>query len=541
MRLAYTLKHRYVASPMKLYKSFATVGGLTLLSRVFGFVRDILIAASLGTGWVADAFVVAFRFPNLFRRLFGEGAFNSAFVPIFAKKFEGEGQEAARTFAEEAMAGLLFILLILTIVAELAMPVLMYALAPGFDVEPEKFDLAVLLTRITMPYLLCMSLVALMSGALNSVGRFAESSSVSIVLNIVMTTATLIALWLGYKAGPEAGVIQALGVFAAGVLQLALLMWGMKRAGLSLRLRRPKWTDDLRRLWKLGIPGIVSGGVTQLNIAIGTMIATMQPGAVSQLYYADRLYELPLAIVGIAVGVVLLPDVARQLRAGNVDGVMDSQNRSLEFAMLLTIPAALALAIIPNEIVRVLFERGAFMAADTLATASVLSVFAVGLPAFVLIKVFSPAYFAREDTKTPMRYAAISLTANTIGSIVLFFVFRSMGWMPQLGIAVATTLGGWLNAYLLWTTLKARGMFIVDARLRRNLPLIALASVAMGIALYWASGTFATLLHSGRGVLVDMMALGLLVLFGMVVFAVMILGAGVMSPAQFKRFTRRRS
>lgn len=524
---------------MKLYKAFATVGGLTLLSRVFGFVRDILIAASLGTGWVADAFVVAFRFPNLFRRLFGEGAFNSAFVPIFAKKYEGEGKEAARTFAEEAMAGLLFVLVILTIIAELAMPFLMFALAPGFDAEPEKFDLAVLLTRITMPYLLCMSLVALMSGALNSVGRFAESSSVSIVLNVVMAVATIIALWLGYKAGAEAGIIQALAVFVAGILQLVLLMWGMKRAGLSLSLRWPKWTPDLSRLWQLGIPGIISGGVTQLNIAIGTMIATMQPGAVSQLYYADRLYELPLAIVGIAVGVVLLPDVARQLRAGNVDGVMDSQNRSLEFAMLLTIPAALALAIIPNEIVRVLFERGAFSAADTEATATVLAVFALGLPAFVLIKVFSPAYFAREDTKTPMRYAAISLTANTLGSIALFFLFRHNGWMPHLGIAIATALGGWLNAYLLWSTLNARGDFVSDARLRRNLPLIGLASIAMAAVLYFAARMFGQELHSGHGVLADALALSVLVLLGMAVFAAMILATGVMSPAQFKRFTRR--
>lgn len=524
---------------MKLYKSFATVGGLTLLSRVFGFVRDILIAASLGTGWVADAFVVAFRFPNLFRRLFGEGAFNSAFVPIFAKKFEGEGKEAARTFAEDAMAGLFFVLLIFTIIAELAMPFFMFALAPGFDAEPQKFDLAVLLTRITMPYLLCMSLVALMSGALNSVGRFAESSSVSIVLNVVMAVATLIALWLGYTAGAEAGIIQALAVFVAGILQLALLMWGMNRAGLTLRLRRPTWTDDLRRLWQLGIPGIISGGVTQLNIAIGTMIATMQPGAVSQLYYADRLYELPLAIVGIAVGVVLLPDVARQLRAGNTAGVMDSQNRSLEFAMLLTIPAALALAIIPNEIVRVLFERGAFSAADTHSTATVLAVFALGLPAFVLIKVFSPAYFAREDTKTPMRYAAISLTANTLGSIALFFIFRNLGWMPHLGIAIATSLGGWLNAYLLWSTLRTQGAFQADDRLRRNLPLIALASIAMGAALYWAAGAFAGQLHASHGILVNTAALAALVTFGMVVFGAMILATGVMSPTQFKRFTRR--
>ncbi len=525
---------------MKLYKSFATVGGLTLLSRVFGFVRDILIAATLGSGWVADAFVVAFRFPNLFRRLFGEGAFNSAFVPIFAKKVESEGQEAARTFAEEAMAGLFFVLLVLTIFAELAMPFLMYGLAPGFDAQPEKFDLAVLLTRITMPYLLCMCLVALMSGALNSVGRFAESSSVSIVLNVVMTVATLIALWLGYKAGPEAGIIQALAVFVAGVLQLALLMWGMKRAGMTLKLRWPKWTADLRRLVTLGVPGVISGGVTQINIAIGTIIASLEPGAVSQLYYADRLYELPLAIVGIAVGVVLLPDVSRQLRAGNTAGVMDSQNRSLEFAMLLTLPAALALALIPTEIVRVLFERGAFTANDTAKTSAVLAIFALGLPAFVLIKVFSPAYFAREDTATPMRYATISLTANTIGSIALFFLFRYLGWMPQLGIAIATTLGGWLNAGLLWATLKARGNFVADHRLIRNLPLIGVASLAMGVVLYFACIPLAPYLQAGRGFLVQASALAMLVGAGLAVFALAIIALGVMSPDQLRRFIRRR-
>ncbi|MGL4395062.1 MAG: murein biosynthesis integral membrane protein MurJ [Hyphomicrobium sp.] len=525
---------------MKLYKSFATVGGLTLVSRIFGFMRDILIAATLGTGWVADAFVVAFRFPNLFRRLFGEGAFNSAFVPIFAKKVEGEGMEAARSFAEEALAGLLFILLIVTIIAELAMPFLMYGLAPGFDATPEKFDLAVLLTRITMPYLLCMSLVALMSGALNSVGRFAESSSVSIVLNLTMMAATLVSLWIGYTAGREAGIVQAWGVFAAGLLQLALLMWGMKRAGLTLRMRWPRWTPDLRRLWQLGVPGIISGGVTQINIAIGTIIASMQAGAVSHLYYADRIYELPLAIVGIAVGVVLLPDVARHLRAGNSEAVMDSQNRSLEFAMMLTIPAAVAIATIPVEIVSVLFERGAFKAADTAATSAVLAMFALGLPAFVAIKVFSPAYFAREDTKTPMRYAAISLTANTLGSIVLFFLFRSWGLMPQLGIAIATSLGGWLNAWLLWRTLRQRGAFVADARLMRNLPLIAVASAAMAVALIVTAGWLAPQLAGSNGFAVKSAALGALVGVGLGVYGILILVFGVMSRGQFQRMINRR-
>ncbi|MET0406976.1 MAG: murein biosynthesis integral membrane protein MurJ [Hyphomicrobium sp.] len=523
---------------MKLYKSFATVGGLTLLSRVFGFMRDILIAATLGSGWVADAFVVAFRFPNLFRRLFGEGAFNSAFVPIFAKKLEGDGPEAARKFAEDAMAGLLFILLIVTIVSELAMPVLMYALAPGFDVVPQKFELSVLLTRITMPYLLCMSIVALMSGALNSIGRFAESASVSIVLNGVMMIATLISLWIGYKAEPEAGVIQAWGVFAAGFLQLALLMWGMHRAGMWLGLRRPRLTDDVRHLVRLGVPGVISGGVTQLNIAIGTVIASLQPGAVSHLYYADRVYELPLAIVGIAVGIVLLPDVARQLRSGNTAGVMDSQNRSLEFALLLTIPAALALAVIPTDIVRVLFERGAFGPQDTHVTASVLALFALGLPAFVMIKVFSPAYYAREDTKTPMRYAAISLTANTIGSIALFFLLRHLGMMPQLGIAIATALGGWLNAYLLWSTLRRRGDFVADGRIKRNLPLIIFASVAMVAALLATSHVLSPYYSHHSGFFIKASILAAEMGVGLAVFAILILATGVMSLGQLGRLGR---
>lgn len=524
---------------MKLYRSFATVGGLTLLSRVLGFVRDILIAATLGSGWVADAFVVAFRFPNLFRRLFGEGAFNSAFVPIFAKKLEGDGKDAARQFAEEAMSGLVFVLLILTIVAEIAMPVFMYALAPGFDVQPEKYELAVLLTRITMPYLLCMSLVALMSGALNSVGKFAESSSVSIVLNFSMMAATLLSIWWGYKAEPAAGVIQAWGVFAAGILQLLLLMWGMSSNGLSLRLRWPRWTPDLRRLWQLGVPGIVSGGVTQLNIAIGTVIASMQPGAVSHLYYADRIYELPLAIVGIAVGVVLLPDIARSLRSGDHAAVTDNQNRSLEFAMMLTVPAAVAIAVMPTQIVQVLFERGAFQTSDTSATAAVLALFAAGLPAFVMIKVFSPAYFAREDTKTPMQYATISLIANTLGSIVLFFAFRTIGWAPELGIAIATSFGGWLNAWLLWSTLKKRGDFEIDQRFKRNLPLILLASLAMAGMLHAALFVLEPYMARQQGFLVQSGALGLLVAIGLVTFGAIILLTGVMSAAQIRRFRRR--
>ena len=524
---------------MRLYRAFATVGGLTMLSRVLGFMRDILIAATLGSGAVADAFFVAFRFPNLFRRLFGEGAFNSAFVPLFAKQLEGEGREAARRFAEEAMAGLILVILVLTIAAELAMPFLMYGLAPGFGTDPAKFDLAVLLTRITMPYLLCMSLVALLSGVLNSFGKFVESSAVSIVLNLTMMAATPVALGMGLRNEPLAGVVQAWGVFAAGLLQLGLLLDGMRRNHFSLRLRRPRMSEGVRRLVTLGIPGVIAGGVTQINIVIGTVIASLQSGAVSHLYYADRVYELPLAIVGIAIGVVLLPDVSRHLRAGNHASVMDSQNRSLEFAMLLTVPAAVALAVIPTEIVKGLFERGAFTPADTPPTAYALAIFALGLPSFVLIKVFSPAYFAREDTKTPMRYAVISLTANTFGSIALFFLFRRLGLMPHLGIAVATTLGGWLNAGLLYATLVERGAFEADARLKRTLPKILLASVLMGAALWVSAAALEPWFAPQTGILARTGGLAALVGAGLLSYAVAVLALGALDMGQLRRLAKR--
>jgi putative peptidoglycan lipid II flippase len=524
---------------MKLYRAFATVGGLTLLSRVLGFLRDILFAWAFGAGWVADAFNVAFRFPNLFRRLFGEGAFNSAFIPLFAKELELKGKVAARAFAEEAMSGLFVVLVALTIIAILTMPWLMYLLAPGFSATPEKFDLAVLLTQITFPYLLCMSLVALFSGVLNTFGKFVESSSVSIVLNLTLAVAIFVGFALGYHNEPGGGIVQAIGVFVAGILQLWLLIDGLKRNHFTLKLRRPRMTEGMQRLIALGIPGVIAGGVTQLNIMIGTVIASQEPGAVSQLYYADRLYELPLAIVGIAIGVVLLPDVSRQLRAGNYESVLDSQNRSLEFAMLLTVPAAVALAVVPIPIVKVLFERGAFTATDTAKTAEVLSVFALGLPAFVMIKVFSPAYFAREDTKTPMRYAAISLVANTLGSVALFFAFRKLGFLPQLGIAVATTLGGWLNAGLLWSTLVKRGHFALDPRMGRAFAAILFSSVVMGATLVAVAHVLGSYFASDRSFAVHVAALAALIAAGFAVYAAIVLATGTLKIRQLRKLIGR--
>jgi putative peptidoglycan lipid II flippase len=513
---------------MNLYRAFATVGGLTLLSRILGFVRDILFAAIFGSGMVADAFNVAFRFPNLFRRLFGEGAFNSAFIPLFTQILERDGRQEARRFAEEAMAGLVFALLILSAVCMIGMPWLMYLLAPGFSDDRVKFDLAVRLTQITFPYLLCMSLVALLSGILNTFHRFVESSSISIILNTILALGLLLGFALGYRNDATGGFIQAVAVTVAGVLQLTYLAWGAHRAGFPMRMRWPRMTKGVRRLIAQGIPGVVAGGVTQINIVLGAMIASLEPGAVSQLYYADRLYELPLAMVGIALGVVLLPEVSRHLAAGNTQAAMESQNRSAQLAMLLTVPAAVALMVIPGPIVSVFFERGAFTKADTMATSLALAIFAAGLPSFVLIKVFSPAYFARNDTKTPMLYAGVSLGANTMGSIALFFLFRAQGILPQLGIALATTLGGWINAFLLWRTLATRNQFVADRRLKRALPIIVLASAVMGLMLFLIGQYLVGELLVDQSLLKRATGLTILVASGFASYVSAVTGVGLM-------------
>ncbi|MEO1649998.1 MAG: murein biosynthesis integral membrane protein MurJ [Pseudomonadota bacterium] len=514
---------------MKLFRAFSTVGGLTLVSRVLGFGRDVLVAAALGTGPVADAFVVAFRFPNLFRRLFGEGAFNSAFVPIYARKLEGEGATAAATFASRAMGGLALLLILLSAAAILAMPWLMVGLAPGFVSDPAKFELSVTLTQIAFPYLLCLSIVALLSGVLNSHHRYWAAAAAPIALNVVLIAAILIAIASGYAGQPSAGYVLAVGVAIAGVVQLVLLWVAVKRAGLAIRLSLPRWDDDMRRLVKLGIPGLVSGGITQINIVVGTIIASLQAGAVSYLYYADRLYQLPLGIVGIAIGVVLLPELARQLRAGETATALDTQNRSVEFAMLLTMPAAVGLGIAAEPIISVLFERGAFTSADTPATAAALMAFAIGLPAFVLIKVFQPAFFAREDTVTPMRYAAVNLVVNVIASFALFYGFQSAGLQGHIGIALATSIAGWLNMLLLWQRVGRDGTFQSDGRLVRTLLATIFASIAMGVGLWYGQAYLAEFLRPDAPLLTRIGSLSALIGGGAVLYFALVFATGALS------------
>jgi putative peptidoglycan lipid II flippase len=458
---------------MKLYRGFATVGSITILSRVLGFVRDVLIAAVLGTSYVADAFFVAFRVPNMFRRLFAEGAFDAAFIPLFAKRLHADGSAAAQAFAGQALAGLTLLLLAFTLLAEIAMPWFMLLLAPGFASDPAKFDLAVMLARIALPYLVCMSLVALYTGVLNALGRFAIAALAPTLLNVVLIVVLLALVTLG-SPQTAAGVALAWAVAASGVLQVVVVTVAAAKLGMRLPMERPRLTPDMQRLLALSAPGIVAGGMAQLTVVISTIIATLQDRVVSWLYYADRIFQLPLGVIGVAVGVVLLPDLSNKLRSNDHDAAVDSENRALEFALLLTMPAAIALSIASGPIMRVLFERGAFTSTDTQATAAMLSALALGLPAYVMIKVLHPSFFAREDTKMPMIFAGIAMASNIVLSFTLFLAIGATG------IAIATMLSGWLNVALLIVALRRREGFMLDQTFRRRFLGIAAASAVMG-------------------------------------------------------------
>lgn len=497
---------------MSMLRNIATVGGATLTSRVLGFVRDILMAAALGVGPVADAFVVAFRFPNLFRRIFAEGAFNSAFIPLFARRLEGEGRPAARQFAAEAMAGLGTVLALFTGIAMIAMPALILVFAPGFAGDDAKFGLAVDLTRITMPYLALVSLMALVSGVLNGLGRFAAAAFAPVLLNVVLIGVLTYVLSADLAGLPGAGYWLAAGVLVGGVAQLAAVVIAVRHAGFALPIVRPRWNDSMKRLVTLGIPGIIAGGINQINIVVGTVIASLQAGAVTLLYFADRLYQLPLGVVGIAIGVVLLPELSRRIKAGETTAVKSTEARALQFSMMLTLPAAVALAVVPEALISVLFERGAFDAEDAAGTAAALRAFAIGLPAFVLVKVFSPGFFAREDTRTPMQIGAVTVAVNIAASLSLFPL------LGHVGIALATTIAGWLNAVLLYALLNRRGHWTIAADQLRVIALLLASAVLMGVCIWAAEAFLAAQLERGVPILVRAGALAAVVGTGIVSF-----------------------
>jgi putative peptidoglycan lipid II flippase len=483
-------------SPIRLLRGFATVGGWTLMSRVLGFVRDIMIATFLGAGPVAEAFFVAFRLPNMFRRFFAEGAFNMAFIPLFAKKLEGDGEDAAKGFAEEAMAALLAALIALTVVAQLAMPWFVLALASGFDGDGAggKLDLAVGFSRVVFPYIVFISLAALFSGILNSFGKFSAAAAAPVLLNVIL----IAVMALAAAAGREVGPALSWAVFGAGIGQLGLVVWAARHAGMTLRLRVPRLTPDVKRLVSLGVPAALAGGVMQINLLVGTQVASYFDGAVGWLWYADRLYQLPLGVVGVAIGVVLLPELSRRVRSGDTASSRDAMNRAAEFCLILTLPATVALIVVPQLITGVLFEHGAFTADDTAATAAALTIYAFGLPAFVLQKVVQPAYFAREDTRTPLRYAVVSMVVNVVVAV------GGAPFAGYLAAAVGTTLAGWVNLALLWRGARRFGEAVsIDTRLAARWPLILAASLAMGALVLGLAEAQAALLPDWR-------ALGLL-------------------------------
>ena len=501
---------------MALLRSVATVGSYTLLSRIFGFVRDILTAAILGAGPVADAFFVAQRLPNLFRSLFAEGAFSAAFVPLFAGTMAEHGKEAARIFAEDALAVLLAALFGFVLLGEIFMPAVMEVIAPGFSEDPGKFALAVELARITFPYLLFIALVALQGGVLNSVDRFAAAAATPVLLNLFLIAALLMMDRFGWHDGRA----LAWAVTGAGLAQFLWLMFSCARAGLALRLPLPRLTPGVKRTLAIMAPGTVGAGVTQLNLLISTALASLLPGgSVSYLYYADRLNQLPLGVVGIAVGTAILPPLSHQIRLGHVTDAVATQNRGLELALLLTLPAAVALALLATPILSVLFQRGAFGAADTAATAATLSAYAAGLPAFVLIRVLAPAFFARHDTATPVKIAIGTMAANLGLTLVL------MQFLAHVGIALATTIAGWINALTLLLLLIRRGHFRFDRRARRNLPRVGAAALGMGVVLALLRVALAPAL-AGPAVL-RVGALAGLVGAGLAVFALLALVFGI--------------
>ena len=457
-----------------LLRAIATVGSMTLISRILGFVRDVAVAWALGASWMADVFFVAFKLPNLFRRLFAEGAFNLAFVPIFAGKLETEddqnGPHGARTFAAQAQSGLLMVLLIFTILIELAMPWVVMAIAPGFVDEPEKYNLAVDLVRITFPYLIFISWVSLLGGIMNSLHKFWQAAATPVLLNITLIT-SVFALT---PVMPSPAHALSWGVALGGIVQLLWMIYHVTKAGWRPKLVRPHMTDDVKRLLQRIAPVALGAGIYQVSLLIDTIIASLLvSGSISYLFYADRLVQLPLGVVGVAVGTALLPLLSRQIKAGDDAQAQDSQNRAVEFALLLTLPAAAALFIIPDTLISVLFERGEFGAEATHKTALALMVFSLGLPAYVLVKAFSPGYFAREDMSTPIKIGAVCVAVNIAIALAL------MGPLAHVGLAAATVISQWLNAGLLAFLLIRRGHFHVDPQLKRRMVRTLLATLIM--------------------------------------------------------------
>ncbi len=502
-----------------------TVGGLTLVSRITGFVRDIILAAVLGAGPVADAFFVALRLPNHFRAIFAEGAFNAAFVPAYSRLREEGGAARAQVFADRIFTVLLASQIVLLALALVFTPQVIGLLAPGFSKDPERFELAVTLTRITFPYLLLVTLVTLYGGILNALNRFAAAAAAPILLNLSMIMALTLAAFF-----PTAGHAAAWGVLAAGFLEALLVAGDTTRAGALPVFRKFRLDEDVRKFFRALGPALIGSGGVQLALFADTIIASFLPvGALSALYYADRLNQLPIGVIGIAAGTVILPEMSRRLAGGDAKGALHAQNRAIEFTLLLALPCMVAFMIVPDVIMRGLFMRGAFSAADAQAAANTLMAYAAGLLPFVLIRSVVATFYARGDTATPVKAALVAVAVN-IGFKILL-----MGPLAQVGLALATSIGAWLNLLLvLWYAWRA-GYSGVDSRLRISAAKLLIATIILAIALWVVRAP--VIEAAQRWPLRDETALFALALLGAVVYGVCLF---VMFGTQWLDALRRR-
>ncbi len=489
-----------------------TVGGLTLLSRLTGFARDIVMAAMLGAGPVADAFFVALRLPNHFRAIFAEGAFNAAFVPAYARIREQQGGDSVRLFADRVFTLMVGSQVTLLILALVFMPYVVAALAPGFAADPGRFDLAVAFTRITFPYLMLMALVTLYSGILNAHERFWAAAAAPILLNVTMVGA-LACAWLF----PTAGHAAAWGVLLAGCLELVLVTGDASRIGATTRFRVPRWDQDIKRFFTALGPAVLGSSGLQLALLADTIIASfLTAGALSALYYADRLNQLPIGVIGIAAGTVVLPEMARRIAAGDEAGARNAQNRAIELTLLLSVPCVAAFLLVPDLIMRALFARGAFTAADAASAGATLAAYTVGLIPFVLIRSTTATFLARGDTWTPVKAALVAAAVNIAFKIML------MGPLAQVGLALATAIGAWINfGLVVWFAWRA-GLFRVDERLEASLVKLAAAGLLLA-AVLWIGQRLVTHLARTAPALRDEIALAALAAIGGLVYGGLVL------------------
>ena len=527
---------------MNLVRATASIGGLTLVSRVLGMVRDMLMARFVGAGLASDAFLIAWRLPNLFRALFAEGAFAAVFVPMFNRRMtEAEqakadsGLAAANEFAGQVLSVLFPFLALFTIIMMIAAGPIVYAMTGGFpDGGPEKFALATHLTQITFPYLALISMVSLLGGILNSLNRFWVNAAAPVLLNIAMIVAIL---FFRGSSQAQTAETQAIAVTVAGLLQLLWLIWSCRRAGVALQLTRPKLSPDVKKmLWLIG-PAAVGQGAIQFNLLISTSLAAryLEQGAVSYLYYADRLNQLPLGLIGIGVGTAILPSLSRQISGGNDAAAAHTQNRAMELSLLLALPAAVALVVSATPLIRGVFQHGAFTATDTVGTSGALAAFSLGVPAYVLIKVLTPGFYARQDTKTPVRLAIVSMLVNLVGNL-LSVLYLNAGFV---GIALSTAAAAWVNVILLYWVLHRRAHLQADARFKGKAVRIVAAGALMGIAL-WFLNPLADA-HMAKDAVERVVALALLCGTGAAVYGIAALALGAVKLGELRQqFSRKK-